>query len=413
MQKIWILLLVLLLGVAAHLPAQDTALVAEVRRLGEAGDYAALLPVADEALKSCPDSAVLYFYKGIALSELGQADSARVAFSTSIELEPWMVEAFLERARAHYSLGQTDAALKDLRHCLKEDPAYLEALLLRAEILLDQGDFPGALDDLERARRLAPKEVQVYCLRAEVYWSLGDITRALKDANYAVRLAPADPMPYITRANAHMINGALTAALADADKAIELAPEVPSLLNTRAFVHMEMDDLKAAHADLDLYLAKDSLAYDAYLTRALLHERAGLLDSALVAVLQARALLPDDPGIETQLGFLLLRLGKDSAAIEVLEPVLEQHPSEAFALSALGLAHAHTGATTLGLKELDRAIKLDDADPRAYFHRALVYFQLDKKEKGCADLDAAELRGFNELYNADELSAARDLNCGK
>ena len=60
-----------------------------------------------------------------------------------------------------------------------------------------------------------------------------------------------------------------------------------------------------------------------------------------------------------------------------------------------------------------RAIKLDEYDPRAYFHRALLYFQLDKKDKGCADLDQADLLGFGDLYNADELSAARDLNCKK
>lgn len=413
MQRIRFVLWAWMLGCAIALPAQDTALVAEAHRLYDAAEYAALLPLTEEALVACPDSAVLYFYQGVALAELGRPADALTAFSTGIDREPWMVEAFLERARAHYSLGQIDAALKDLRHCLKEDPAYLEALLLRAEILLDQGDFPGSLDDLERARRLAPREVQVYCLRAEVYWSIGDMGRALKDANFAVRLAPADPMPYITRANAHLVNGAPTAALADADKAIELAPDVPSLLSTRAFVHMELDDLKAAHTDLDLYLRRDSLAYDAHLTRALLHERAGLLDSALVAVLRARALLPDDPGIETQLGFLLLRLGRDSAAVEVLAPVVAQRPTAAFALSALGLAHARTGAAAQGLKELDRAIKLDEYDPRAYFHRALVYFQLDKKEKGCADLDQADLLGFGDLYNADELSAALDLNCNK
>jgi tetratricopeptide (TPR) repeat protein len=395
------------------LHAQDTALVNVVRRLGEAGDYAALLPMAESAIAANPDSAVLYFYQGLAFAELGRPAEALPALTACIAREPWMVEAFLERARAAYSLGQVDAALKDLRHCLKEDPAYVEALLLRAEILLDQGDFAGALDDLERARRLAPKDVQVYCLRAEAYWSLGDLPRALKDANYAVRLAPTDPLPYVTRANAHMVNGALTAALADADKAIELAPEVPSLLSTRAFVHLEMDDLKAAHADVDRYLRLDSLAYDAHLMRALLHERAGLLDSALVATLRARALLADDPGIETQLGFLLLRMGRDSAAIDVLAPLVAARPTEAFALSALGLAHAHVGATALGLKELDRAIKLDDNDPRAYFHRGLVYFLLDKKDKGCQDLDAAELRGFTDLYNAEELDAARDLHCSK
>jgi tetratricopeptide (TPR) repeat protein len=237
--------------------------------------------------------------------------------------------------------------------------------------------------------------------------------RSLKEANYAVRLAPADPMPYVTRANAHLISGAFAAALADADKAISLAPEVPALLSTRAIVHMEMDNLKAAHTDVDLYLRLDSLAFDAYLTRALLHERAGLLDSALIDVRQARQLRADDAGIETQLGFLLLRLGQDSAAIAVLDPLVARQPAQAFALSALGLAHARTGKAAQGLKELDRAIKLDENDPRAFFHRALVYFLLDKKDKGCTDLDEAELLGFSEMYSAEELAAVRDLNCGK
>ena len=287
----------------------------------------------------------------------------------------------------------------------------LEALLLRAEILLDQGDFTGALEDLERAKRLDAKEVAVYCLKAEVYWTLGDVKSSLKEANYAVRLAPADPMPYATRANAHLVAGSFVAALADADKAIELAPDASSLLNTRAFIHMEMDDLKAAHEDLDLYLEKDSLAYDAHLTRALLYERAGDLGLAVKAVEVARGMRAGDAGIEEQLGFLLLRLGQDSSAVVVLEPVVAGNPERAFALSALGLAHARRGNVQQGLKELDRAVKLDGYDPRAYYHRALVHFLLDKKEKGCEDLAEAEALGFVELYGEAEMEAVRGERC--
>jgi len=395
------------------LAAQNVDLLKQAFEKITEGDFEEGLVVSLAAVESLPDSAESHFFAGLCLSNLGRCLEATPFWDAALDLDPDFVEAYLERARCLSGSGQAEMALKDIRNCLRRDPLYVDALLLRAEIYLAEGDADLAMKDLDLAKRLAPRMVEVYTLRAEALWSLGDVKASLKEANHAVKLAPGDPLPYITRSQANLVAGNLIAALADADQAILLAPEAHGLRNTRAYILLQLDRLEDAHAELDLLLSKDSSAAEAHLTRALLFERVGDLSMAVIAAEHGLNLRPQDIAIREQLGFLLLQKGQDSLAALHLDTVLQADDQRAFSLHCIGLAHANLGKVQQGLKELDRAIKLDPYDPRAYFHRAKAQIVAGKTEKGCLDLNEAEKMGFADYYNPEELETLRKESCGK
>ncbi|MEM7040799.1 MAG: tetratricopeptide repeat protein [Bacteroidota bacterium] len=225
--------------------------------------------------------------------------------------------------------------------------------------------------------------------------------QAIKEANVAVRLAPNAPLPFATRSNAHFYYGDLEAALSDINMAMKLAPEQFSLLNTRAYIHDALGDTAAALKDLNTYLEKDSAAFDALLTHAWFSRNRSLLDSAENDLHRALDMRPDDVLIQEALAEVYLRKKYYIKVVEVIEPMLESNVASAQAYSMLGLAHSKLGNPAAGLKEVNRAVKIDRYDPRFYFHRAQIYLELGKKGKACDDLFKAEAMGFSELYDDD------------
>jgi tetratricopeptide (TPR) repeat protein len=410
MNKIRLLLLVLMcLCIRSMLPAQD--LIAQADSSFAAGDFALLLEDCDAAIAEFPDTAILYYYRGIAQRYMGNDAAALADFDKSIDLESAFAEPFLERARTYYGMGERELAHKDIRQCLRRDDGQLEAYLLRATMYLDEDVLGEAWNDLETARRMAPRDPEVYCLRSEYYLVYGNARQAIKEAGTAIKLAPDYSAGYFNQAMAFEASGDFENALQDIDIAIQLEPLDYSLLNARAMILDAMGDRDAALKDLQRYISKDSLAWDGYLTRAWMRMQDSAWADAESDLLQARLLQPEEPSITDQLGYMYVLMGEYAKAQSVLDSLLKKSPNNAFARANLGYALLQLGDTDAALKDIQQAIKLDDAEPRSYFYRAAVYHALKKPTKACEDIQTAEDLGFVEYYGEAELKILKKKAC--
>ncbi|MBL0020070.1 MAG: hypothetical protein IPP17_27485 [Bacteroidetes bacterium] len=113
---IFMLSMLQLLGVAAS--AQNTDLITKADSSFAAGDYAQLLVDCDAAIVEFPDSAFLYYYRGVAAFAFGENAAAKADFDKAIELESGYAEAYVARARLYYAMGERESAYKDVRACL-------------------------------------------------------------------------------------------------------------------------------------------------------------------------------------------------------------------------------------------------------------------------------------------------------
>lgn len=76
----------------------------------------------DEIIKDHPKSAFGYFFKGIAMDELGEYEIAIVNYSKSIEYEPNNTEIFQNRGLAYYHNKDYDNAISDYKKALELNP---------------------------------------------------------------------------------------------------------------------------------------------------------------------------------------------------------------------------------------------------------------------------------------------------
>lgn len=402
----WVLVLSIL-----RICAQSPELIEKADSSFYNADFPQVIVDCNLAIESFPDTAFLYYYRGFALSSMGQFEAAISDFDKAIALEPVFAEPFLERARAKYEMGSRDLAYKDIRAALKRDPDLPEAYLLRAEMYLDEEMPELALPDIEYARQLIPKDPEVYCLKTAYFLAVGNVKSALKEANLAIRLAPKDALGYVSRAQVFTALGELLNARDDIDAAISFAPMEFSLLNSRAMILDAIGDRKAALKDIERYMSKDSLAWDAFLTRAWFNMQDSLWEDAENDLNRAKEIRPEEPTILDQLGYLLVLKPDFPRAIEVLEVVCEKMPNNVLGRANLGYAKIKLGRVEEGLKDIEHAIKMDEFEPRSYLYRAEAWHLLKKPVKACDDIDRAAALGFVDYYGEKELLALKARVC--
>ena len=83
----------------------------------EAGRFADLAELSEQAVAHCPDSPLIHFNRGVALDHLERALEAVANYEKSLELDPTLADA-------HYNLGRLREQLGDKRGALRHFSAY-------------------------------------------------------------------------------------------------------------------------------------------------------------------------------------------------------------------------------------------------------------------------------------------------
>ena len=137
------------LGVCAKTTVDEDRVVSEIGMLVNNGKYNAALKKADEFILKYPENAYLYYWKGTALSSLGNKKEAVENFSKSIEILPENVGSNILRGVCKYELDDYDGALADYNKAIELDPDNISAYYMRAGLKLHIGDLDGANADFE------------------------------------------------------------------------------------------------------------------------------------------------------------------------------------------------------------------------------------------------------------------------
>ncbi len=143
-----------------------------------------------------PDSAYIYFYKGLLLTNNRQYPSGIQNFKKSIDLDTTNLDAYVNLSTLYYFQDQIDSSRFWLKYILKRRPNEPNAYNTLSQIYLAEGDYQNALITINQALNIVPQEPYFLNNRGQVYLEMQDYELALKDINRSILLDSKNAWAY-------------------------------------------------------------------------------------------------------------------------------------------------------------------------------------------------------------------------
>lgn len=216
------------------------------------------------------------------------------------------------------------------------------------------GRFSQAMQNLERAVELEPGNAEVYRQLSQVALVTGDLDLALKHGSKALLLDPRHPDSHEILGHVHYFKQQYNSALSSYDQAIALGNNA-SLITSRFKVALWGAGLSpepvAEYGNRILREDSTNYAVKYWIGRAYMLS-----------------------------GFWTQAKGYLESGLEHLKTAIERNPDDAFAKGYLALYRARLGESSLGLKEIDRAIDQNQESVLLLYRKA-QFFAIQKEKK--------------------------------
>lgn len=363
-------------------PGLTSAQQSLARLYADLRDDRATIETGLRALEGAPDDLRLRVLVAQALARQGRVDEA-VGLVGGIPPERRDAETWNALGRLEIGRDDFDAARRALAEALARaptEPKVIEALL---QVDAAQGRADESAARIADALAERPDEARLHRLAGDAALLLQDAKAAEQSYRRAIELDPNDVDAYARLAGALQAAGKPESMLSTYEEALRANPGdaglhviVGQLYEARGRVEEAMARYEEAiRLDAAMAVAKNNLAW-------LLAENDGDLDRALDLAQEAKAALPDHPGIADTLGWVLYRKDIPSAAVGYLEKSLgalaPDDPSRAMIRFHLAMAYEANGEAErarelaeAALSELDAAGASGDEPPWAAELRAL------------------------------------------
>lgn len=177
--------------------------------LGDEGEFAKALEVADKAVSTFPRDAEILVVRGAAHTLVGETAKARADFKATIKVSPLYGPPRFFLAVSEYRDGNYGAARDEISLALRagvKDPD-LYYLLAEAMLRLDPSNSQKAMIELNRAIAMNPRHVQALSLRGKLRLQQHDLKDAVSDLELAHTIDPASPSATYNLARAYFALG--------------------------------------------------------------------------------------------------------------------------------------------------------------------------------------------------------------
>lgn len=124
-------------------------------------DWQKLVEMTTEAIAVAPDMSWPYSLRGVAYNALSKPDLALEDFDRALELNPFFVEAFVNRARTHLMSEEYARAKADLMEALKLAPGDMEALVSMSAVYSLEDNVEKACQYMNMALEAGFRELDV------------------------------------------------------------------------------------------------------------------------------------------------------------------------------------------------------------------------------------------------------------
>jgi tetratricopeptide (TPR) repeat protein len=168
----------------------ETSLLARALDLLKRGDREGAVPVLRALIAVEPNNADAHYNLGMALSDLGQLDSAQLHLLKVLHVDPDNVNALVALGVALYRARDLSGARRRLDQAVARDPSNGYAHRNLAAVLANAGEHEGAIAHFREAYRLLPHDqASAFDLARALDEFGGDDDHAAADTVYKATIA--------------------------------------------------------------------------------------------------------------------------------------------------------------------------------------------------------------------------------
>lgn len=340
--------------VATHLRAQTPQQEKQIAKLGEALQkerYEEVVKRCDALLAEDPKMTGALVMRGVAQQEMGNFAMSIADFSAALAIDADIPLALYGRAVGYRNVKRYRDAIKDLDKAL----ALVE---IEERMENDRIRNTGALVRRERVKTL---------YRLEAY------DDALQQNELVMAMYPGSLADEAYQAKLYRALDSLPQALRYYERVLEHVPQDSEMLASRALILVRLERLSAADAAYQAYIKLYPSDILITLEFAQVAMNAGEYAMALPAVKRLAARLPGNSGVYKLLGMAEMANGNYPAAEAAMNKAIALDPKAGDAYLVRATMKFVQGDSVLGLKDLDKAVKLSEDNTAALDLRCDAY----------------------------------------
>jgi len=235
------------------------------------GNYQQAAAAYQRAIDLAPNNAEFYYALGHSLAKIEDYDRATTAYYRATELAPKKVKAYLGLAAVLLRQGDRAGALSIYQKLLEIEPNHPKANAMVGSLLLQQGNYSGAIAHLKQLTRTSSPPTSAWFDLAKAYQQTGKDSHALKTIETFLQRHPNHARGYYQKGKLLQQQGNLEAAKSAYQQAVNLSSQPVEAL---------------------VALGEIQLKQEQYL-------------DAIVTYRRLTELVPDNPGIQYNLGLAL------------------------------------------------------------------------------------------------------------
>ena len=363
----------------------------EAYGLYEDGKFEKALIAINKAIELEPDSIGNYAIRIFIYEATGKYEEEIADLTKIIQLNKnsKSLNAYQQRAEAHFQLGQYDKALSDINYFIENRGIDTIGDLTAA--YLNKASVLYKLNEIQKAREfytltIKENDGQDKAIESQALVGLANLSKSPKEAltllNKAIEMDNKSSIAYGARASLHMEGlGKADHAYNDLKMAIRLNPSDPIL-------NFKMGQLFANYSDnLDsaviyfekaIELSPQSLNNGSiYMNLAVLRHQTGNLNKALADFNKAEAIIPENDLLLYNYAMALSDFGNEEEALSKISKAIANNPDDAEYFNL-------KGSILLGLSSFDeaeiafkKAISINPKYGTAYYNLGYLFGELN------------------------------------
>lgn len=186
--------------------------------------YEASMRTIDRILKIDPQNEEAYFMFGMNFKETGDTARAINSFQEAVELNPDLIDAWINLGQLHAAFGNSIAG-RYFDTALEIAPRNVQALHAKAVYLTDQDKLQEAIELYRKINTVDPQYDEAYYNTGLLYMELDSVQQAYQHFDLAIKTFPLHIRAYFYRGYAAELMGNSSRARQDYEQALRLAPD--------------------------------------------------------------------------------------------------------------------------------------------------------------------------------------------